>query len=76
MHQFKTYRDFDAKKSVQAKADGLLFKKVVIADRLAVIVDTVYNNPSHDDGILYHCHSCFAIQIYCDFSLLDIAGKC
>ncbi|NLB79452.1 MAG: MBOAT family protein, partial [Clostridiaceae bacterium] len=42
---------------------------IVIADRLAVIVDTVYNNPSGYNGIYYIIATvAFAIQIYCDFS--------
>ena len=45
------------------------FKKIVIADRLALIVDTVYSNPSNYEGIsLIITSVLFAIQIYCDFS--------
>ncbi len=46
-----------------------LFKKVVIADRLAIVVDTIYNSPQH-----YNCLSLviatvfFSFQIFCDFS--------
>jgi alginate O-acetyltransferase complex protein AlgI len=46
-----------------------VFKKVVIADRLAIMVDQVYSDPNS-----YHGFSIvltiifFAIQIYCDFS--------
>jgi D-alanyl-lipoteichoic acid acyltransferase DltB (MBOAT superfamily) len=64
-------RDFDAR----PVTDGLrrmlwgLFKKIVIADRLAVVVDAVYNDPRSFEGpaivvaVLF-----FAFQIYCDFS--------
>jgi len=46
-----------------------MFKKVVIADRLAVFVDTVYGNPSGFQGIHFiEATFFFAIQIYCDFS--------
>lgn len=46
-----------------------MFKKVVIADRLAVVVDTVYNNPGQHDGLsIILATYLFAIQIYCDFS--------
>ncbi len=46
-----------------------LFKKVVIADRLAVFVDTVYNNPHNYEGVpLIMATFFFAFQIYCDFS--------
>jgi alginate O-acetyltransferase complex protein AlgI len=46
-----------------------LFKKVVIADRLSVIIDQVYENPGQHDGLsLIFASYLFAIQIYCDFS--------
>ena len=46
-----------------------LFKKMVIADRLALYVNEVYNN-SHDYYSLQHIIATifFAFQIYCDFS--------
>ena len=52
-----------------------LFKKLVIADRLAIFVNTVYDKPSGHDGItLIIATIFFAIQIYCDFSgYTDIA---
>ncbi|WP_187262628.1 MBOAT family O-acyltransferase [Pontibacter beigongshangensis] len=59
----------------QRATDGLklmawgLFKKVVIADRLAVMVNQVYNNPTDYEGIpLIIATVFFAFQIYCDFS--------
>lgn len=46
-----------------------LFKKVVIADRLAEFVDKVYGNPDFYTGpILLLATIFFSIQIYCDFS--------
>lgn len=46
-----------------------MFKKVVIADWLAVLVDRVYGDPSaHSGPILTLATVCFAYQIYCDFS--------
>ncbi len=46
-----------------------LFKKVVIADRLAIYVDTVYDNPAaHDPSSFLIATYAFAFQIYCDFS--------
>jgi len=46
-----------------------IFKKVVIADRLALIVDEVYKDPSAYSGLsLVITCILFAIQIYCDFS--------
>lgn len=45
------------------------FKKLVIADRLAPFVDTVYNNPAEHFGFqIILATFFFAIQIYCDFS--------
>ncbi|MCH2232352.1 MAG: MBOAT family protein [Crocinitomicaceae bacterium] len=46
-----------------------LFKKVVIADRLAYFVNAVYENPETYDGLpLILATVFFAFQIYCDFS--------
>ena len=54
-----------------------LFRKIVIADRLAVIVNTVYNNSGsgYFNGLHYIIATvAFAFQIYCDFSAYsDIA---
>lgn len=45
------------------------FKKIVIADRLAIYVNQVYNDPASADGInLLLATYFFAFQIYCDFS--------
>ncbi len=46
-----------------------LFKKVVVADRLAIFVNNVYSNPGQFSGPpLFLATLFFAIQIYCDFS--------
>jgi alginate O-acetyltransferase complex protein AlgI len=46
-----------------------LFKKMVIADRLAILVNEVYNNPEIYSGTdLIIATIFFAFQIYCDFS--------
>jgi len=46
-----------------------LFKKVVVADRLAFFVNLVYNNPESYHGLSILCATIFfAFQIYCDFS--------
>lgn len=46
-----------------------LFKKVVIADRLAIYVNQVYNHPDAYTGLpLLVATYFFAFQIYCDFS--------
>lgn len=45
------------------------FKKIVIADTLAVYIDTIYNAlPQYTGGPLLAASLMFAIQIYCDFS--------
>jgi alginate O-acetyltransferase complex protein AlgI len=46
-----------------------LFKKIVIADRLAVLVDGVYGNINSVDGaaVILAC-ALFTIQLYADFS--------
>ncbi len=52
-----------------------MFKKVVIADRVAVYVNAVYGDPQrYDGGVLLLATLLFAVQIYCDFSgYTDIA---
>ncbi len=46
-----------------------LFKKVVIADRLALYVDAVYGNVAHHGATTFlFATYAFALQIYCDFS--------
>ena len=52
-----------------------MMKKMVIADNLAVIVNTAYNAPHEHSGMqLSFATLCFAFQIYCDFSAYtDIA---
>jgi alginate O-acetyltransferase complex protein AlgI len=71
LHQFREVHRFDW----QRVMDGLklmtwgLFKKVVIADRLAVMVDQVFDHPQGFDALpLILATVCFAVQIYCDFS--------
>ena len=45
------------------------FKKVVIADRIAVYVDAIYRDPTVYNGVpLALATYLFAVQIYCDFS--------
>ncbi|AUC74737.1 MBOAT family O-acyltransferase [Olleya sp. Bg11-27] len=46
-----------------------LFKKMVIADRAALYVNEVYNNPGNYEGVeTIIATVLFAFQIYCDFS--------
>lgn len=45
------------------------FKKLVVADRLSIYVDSVYRNPElHNGSSVVVASVFFAIQIYCDFS--------
>jgi alginate O-acetyltransferase complex protein AlgI len=45
------------------------FKKIVIADRISVVVDTVYASPDLYSGpLLLLATFFFTLQIYCDFS--------
>jgi D-alanyl-lipoteichoic acid acyltransferase DltB (MBOAT superfamily) len=52
-----------------------LFKKVVVADRIAAFVDVVFNNPAQYEGpTLAFSLFLYSFQIYCDFSgYTDIA---
>jgi alginate O-acetyltransferase complex protein AlgI len=46
-----------------------LFKKVVIADRISMVVDYAYENPSEKTGLTLLIATFFyTFQIYCDFS--------
>ena len=69
--QFRQKFDFD----YDRVTDGLkqmgwgMFKKVVIADRLALFVDPIYANPEGVSGqALLIATLFFTFQIYCDFS--------
>ncbi|WP_220473483.1 MBOAT family O-acyltransferase [Flagellimonas aequoris] len=69
--QFRQHKKFDHNRI----REGLLlmmwgfFQKVVIADRLAVLVDTVYNDPESFKGVQLGLATVFfAFQILCDFS--------
>lgn len=77
LHQFDEKHSFEY---VRVK-NGLLliiwglFQKIVVADRLAILVNTVYNNPSDYKGFEIALATVFfAFQVYCDFSAYsDIA---
>jgi alginate O-acetyltransferase complex protein AlgI len=69
--QFSGSNEFDyenAKLGLKRIAWGI-FKKIVIADRLAIYVDQVFNHPSEFQGFpLLLAVIFFAFQLYCDFS--------
>jgi D-alanyl-lipoteichoic acid acyltransferase DltB (MBOAT superfamily) len=77
LHQFREVHRFD----YERVASGLrlmawgFFKKIVVADRLAVPVNLVYGEPEKHTGLaLLVATYFFAYQIYCDFSgYTDIA---
>ncbi|MBP6732540.1 MAG: MBOAT family protein, partial [Chitinophagales bacterium] len=71
LHQFYEEHNFDYNRTISGLKQMLwgLFKKMVVADRLAMFVDVVFNDPNNYHGfpviwaILF-----FTFQIYCDFS--------
>ena len=75
--QFERQREFDP----VAASDGCrqmlwgFFKKMAIADNLAIVVDQCYRQPGMYSGVqMAFATFCFAFQIYCDFSAYsDIA---
>ena len=71
LHQFYEKKSFD----YERVKSGLLlmlvgfFKKLVIADRLAIIVNPIFNDAqSFPTSSLWLAAVCFSFQIYCDFS--------
>ena len=71
LHQFREYHAFDSDRAFSGLRLMLwgLFKKLVVADRLAPVVDAVYGNPhAYGGGWLLLATYFFAVQIYCDFS--------
>ena len=71
LHQFREKHHFD----IDRVFEGLkimiwgFFKKLVIADRLAIYVNDAYNNVAQQNGMtLLLATIFFSFQIYCDFS--------
>jgi alginate O-acetyltransferase complex protein AlgI len=71
LHQFNSVHDFDYHRvtsGLKRMAWGF-FKKLVVADRLALYVNDVYATPQAFNGLqLTLATVFFAYQIYCDFS--------
>lgn len=71
LHQFREEHSFDYERvtsGLKLMAWGM-FKKIVIADRLAGFVSVVYDKPVGFEGISVIVATVFfAFQIYCDFS--------
>lgn len=71
LHQFYKEHHFDEARIVSGLRLMLwgFFKKIVIADRAAIIVDQVYGSPESNGGLsIIWASILFAFQIYCDFS--------
>jgi len=80
MPQLKEMRDpdlNDVSKGAKKMLEGF-FKKIVVADLVAKIVDRVYNDPESATALgIVIATVLFAVQIYCDFSgYTDIAIGC
>jgi alginate O-acetyltransferase complex protein AlgI len=77
LHQFREKHEFEYFRIVEGLKLILwgFFKKLVVADRLALYVNAVYNNVEHHSGFSFLVATIFfAFQIYCDFSAYsDIA---
>lgn len=71
LHQFREKHYFEYQRVVGGLRLMLwgLFLKMVIADRLAIVVDRVYDNPIGQPGIsLLVASIFFTFQIFCDFA--------
>ncbi len=71
LHQFKRVHHFrfvNFYRGLRLMVYGF-FMKLVVADRLAVYVDAVYNNSEKHNGVTLALATIFfAFQIYCDFA--------
>ena len=71
LDQFKKEQHFSSDRLIEGSKLILwgLFKKVVIADRLAAYVEQIYASPEiYGGSTLFLATFFFAFQIYCDFS--------
>lgn len=71
LHQFYEKHYFDFQRLIDGLKQMLwgLFIKLVIADRLAIYINAVYNNPEKHTGVTLAVATIFfSFQIYCDFS--------
>ena len=71
LHQFYEEHNFDHDRVISGLKQMMwgLVKKMVVADRLAMFVDVVYNDPGQYSGItVIWAIIFFTFQIYCDFS--------
>lgn len=71
IHQFYKPQKFEYNRVVMGLKIMLwgFFKKLVIADRMGIYVNTVYGSPEHHSGFtLFVATLFFGFQDYCDFS--------
>jgi D-alanyl-lipoteichoic acid acyltransferase DltB (MBOAT superfamily) len=71
LHQFKSEKTFKFQNFYRGLRLIVLgfFMKLVVADRLAIYVDSVYNNADHHSGATLGIATVFfSFQIYCDFA--------
>jgi alginate O-acetyltransferase complex protein AlgI len=71
LHQFYEKHDFNFEECKEGLKQMLwgFFKKIVIADRLALVVKTVFKHPEQFNGVALTIATLFfTFQIYCDFS--------
>lgn len=71
LHQFYEHHHFNLERVSKGLRMMLwgFFMKVVVADRLSLYVNAVYNNPDqHNGSSLLLATLFFSIQIYCDFA--------
>ncbi|MDY0278704.1 MAG: MBOAT family O-acyltransferase [Acholeplasma sp.] len=69
--QFRQKFDFDAIRIAAGLKQMLwgFFMKVVVADRVSIYVNAIYNNVDHHNGTtLLLATFLFSVQIYCDFA--------
>lgn len=70
LHQFYEKHNFDSPRVIEGLKRMLwgLFKKMVIADNLSLIVDKLYDDPNTNSLGFIIAAVFFSFQIYCDFS--------
>lgn len=71
LHQFYEKHDFNYARVSSGLRLMLLgfFKKIVIADRVALVVNNIYGHPAEQNGLTYLIAAIFfTIQMYFDFS--------
>ncbi len=71
LHQFHEFRPYDwnnVKEGLLRMSWGF-FKKMIVADRLAMIVDHVYDTHAEQSSLTLAISAvAYSVQIYCDFS--------